>query len=308
MRSEKSPCCNPSRDQAAVEPSQVTKRSTRNYQSVEIEGGVALLGTDRPFIKDDGEAPLRRKKISPYKISPTAVTNEEFSEFIDDTGYKTDAEKYGWSFVFFSDVKNEIQEFASGAEWWRSVKGADWKNIHGPNTDRATWQPDHPVVHVSWNDATAYAKWVGGRLPTELEWEHAARGGLKDAKFPWGDVEPNDADQFLCNIWQGNFPNENTGIDGWLSTAPVKSFEPNRFGLYNLVGNVWEWTSENYRIKSLKKSVQERMKIMKGFKTLKGGSYLCHKSYCFRYRIAARTGNSPESTTSHQGFRVVWDC
>ena len=168
-------------------------------------------------------------------------------------------------------------------------------------------RPDHPVVHVSWRDATAYARWIGGRLPSETEWEHAARGGLGDVPFPWGEAEPNDTDHFPCNIWQGQFPKTNTGADGHLDTAPAQSFAPNGYGLFNMVGNVWEWTAEPFRIRSQKKAARQRQAQMKGYKLTKGGSFLCHQSYCYRYRIAARTGNSPDSTTTHTGFRVVWD-
>lgn len=161
-------------------------------------------------------------------------------------------------------------------------------------------------MQVSWNDAKAYAAWTGGRLPSEAEWEHAARGGQGDVPFPWGSTQPNDTDSFPCNIWQGTFPHSNTAADGYEATAPARSFEPNAYGLYNLVGNVWEWTQDTYRIKSLKASVKERLKEMPGFKVSKGGSFLCHRSYCYRYRIAARSGTSPDTGTPHQGFRVVW--
>jgi len=172
--------------------------------------------------------------------------------------------------------------------------------------EKGSWKEDHPAVHISWNDAKVYAEWAGGRLPTEAEWEHAARGGLGDVKFPWGDLEPDDHENFPCNIWQGRFPDENSGKDGYLTTAPARSFAPNGYGLYNLAGNVWEWTSDTYKVKSLKKQVKERLKHMKNYKLSKGGSFLCHKSYCFRYRIAARSGTSPDSATTHHGFRVVW--
>ncbi len=191
-------------------------------------------------------------------------------------------------------------------DWWRRVDGANWRDINGPGTMDAAWDPDHPVVHVSWNDAQTYASWVGGRLPSEAEWEHAARGGLGDVRFPWGDQEPNDIDFQPCNIWQGSFPLENTAKDGFVTTAPAKYYEPNGYGLFNMVGNVWEWTSAAYRIKSLKKHVRQRLSGIKGYRLSKGGSFLCHASYCYRYRIAARSGTSPDSTTTHQGFRIVW--
>jgi formylglycine-generating enzyme required for sulfatase activity len=266
------------------------------------------MGTGSPLIKPDGEAPLRTKKLKPFRIGTTTVTNAEFAEFVTDTGYTTDAERFGWSFVFWSDVDPSIgtSQAVEGSEWWRRIDGANWRDINGPGSQEAAFKLDHPVVHVSWRDAQAFAEWAGGRLPTEAEWEHAARGGLGDVRFPWGNEEPNDTSHFPCNIWQGRFPQENSGADGWKTTAPAKSFEPNGFGLFNMAGNVWEWTADVYMVKSLKKNIRARLEAMRGFRVLKGGSFLCHKSYCYRYRIAARTGNSPESTTTHQGFRVVW--
>lgn len=284
-------------------------RSQRPFPSIAIPGGVALIGTNMPLIAPDGEGPLRRKKIKPFRISATAVTNAEFSEFVADTGYVTEAEQIGWSFVFWSDIDPSIKESRSvkGTEWWRRIDGANWRDINGPGSRETAWLADHPVVQVSWSDAQAYAQWAGGRLPTEAEWEHAARGGLGDTRFPWGNEEPDDTTHFPCNIWQGRFPEENTCVNGWRTTAPAKSFGSNGYGLFNMAGNVWEWTADIYKVKSLKKEIRARLESMRGFRVLKGGSFLCHKSYCYRYRIAARSGNSPDSTTTHQGFRVVWD-
>ncbi|NCX55468.1 MAG: formylglycine-generating enzyme family protein, partial [Rhodobacterales bacterium] len=190
--------------------------------------------------------------------------------------------------------------------WWRVVEGANWREPMGPGSS-ASCSDNHPVVHVSWNDAQTFAKWAGGRLPTEIEWEHAARGGLGDVTFPWGNQEPNDIDYFPCNIWQGEFPKSNLGKDGYLGTAPVDAFEPNGYGLYNMVGNTWEYTSQLFKVKSLKKSVKNLHADKVGFKLSKGGSFLCHSSYCYRYRIAARTGTSADSSTSHQSFRLVYN-
>jgi sulfatase modifying factor 1 len=174
------------------------------------------------------------------------------------------------------------------------VNGANWRDINGPGSQSHCWHKDHPVVQVSWNDAQAYAQWAGGRLPTEVEWEHAARGGLNDVMFPWGDDKPDDRGFHPCNIWQGKFPSHNTGSDGYLTTAPARSFPSNGYGLYNIVGNVWEWTQDPFRINSLKKSVKERLAGMKGYKLSKGGSFLCHRSYCYRYRIAVFRRNALE--------------
>ena len=305
-------CCTPSRERRAyvsTRTSSLTAPADTQFESVLISGDTAMLGTDTPQIKDDGEGPLRRKKIKPFRMAPTTVTNQAFAAFVDATGYVTETERYGWSFVFWSHVPARLgpTRALQGFEWWRAVDGANWRDINGPETAEEAWIEDHPVVHVSWNDAVAFANWAGGRLPTEVEWEHAARGGLGDVKYPWGDADPDDTAYWPCNIWQGEFPKENSAADGWASTAPVRSFDPNGYGLYNMVGNVWEWTADGFHIKSLKKNVKHRLQAMRGFKTLKGGSFLCHQSYCYRYRIAARMGNSPDSTTSHQGFRIVWD-
>jgi sulfatase modifying factor 1 len=276
--------------------------------AVRIPGGRAFVGTDRRELADDGEGPMRRVRVAPFLIGATSVTNAEFAAFVDATGHVSEAERWGWSFVFWSDVPASVgsTEGVVGSEWWRRVDGASWREIRGPGTADA-WHPDHPVVHMSWNDAAAYAAWVGGRLPGEVEWEHAARGGLGDVRFPWGDDEPDDERFFPCNIWQGRFPQHNSARDGHAGTAPAASFAPNGYGVYNMVGNVWEWTGEMFRIRSLKKQVKERLQAMQGFRLAKGGSFLCHRSYCYRYRIAARSGISPDSTASHQGFRVVWD-
>ncbi len=303
-------CCSPARDAAQrVVTEQIAPAATTRPNSIEIPGGRAHIGTATPILLPDGEGPLRTKRLSGFRIAETAITNAEFAEFIDQTGYVTEAEQFGWSFVFWAQVPDALgpTQAVPDIEWWRRVDGATWRDVHGPGSDIATALPDHPVVHVSWNDAKAYADWVGGRLPTEAEWEHAARGGQGDVRFPWGDEEPDDTGFFPCNIWQGDFPQNNTKADGYETTAPAKSFAPNPYGLYNLVGNVWEWTSEPFRTRSQRKDAKALQVRSRGYKLMKGGSFLCHRSYCYRYRIAARTGNSPDSTTTHTGFRVVWD-
>ncbi|MEP3295659.1 MAG: formylglycine-generating enzyme family protein [Pseudoruegeria sp.] len=305
-------CCTPPREAEPLAPVQIQKNpdaaTTLRAAAVPIPGGRGLQGTRQAIIPNDGESPLRTRKIAPFRIGLTTVTNAEFKAFVDDTGYITEAERIGWTFVFWAQVPDTVgpTQGVSNVEWWRRVDGANWRDINGPGTQADCWHPDHPVVQMSWNDAQAYCTWAGGRLPTEAEWEHAARGGQGEVKFPWGDREPNDFDFMPCNIWQGRFPDVNSGKDGYLTTAPAQSFAPNGFGLYNVVGNVWEWTSEPYGIKSLKKEVKTRLAGMKGYKLSKGGSFLCHASYCFRYRIAARSGTSPDSATTHHGFRVVW--
>lgn len=302
-------CCpDAKRDPVKTDQTEIIGDRRVAEHAVQIPGGKAMIGTKTGFIAQDVESPIRFQKVDAFWIGATTVTNAEFSEFIAATGYVTEAEKYGWSFVFHLQVPEAVgkTQGVAGVEWWRRVDGAIWSAPNGPGTEEDCL-PDHPVVHVSWNDAKAYADWVGGRLPTEAEWEHAARGGQGDVPFPWGDLEPDDANNQPCNIWQGRFPDLNLAKDGYAATAPARSFEQNAYGLYNMVGNVWEWSSEPFKLRSLKKPIKARQAEMKNYKLCKGGSYLCHKSYCYRYRIAARTGNTPDSTTTHQGFRVVWD-
>lgn len=277
-------------------------------QRAKIPGGRGLIGTNHPEMPMDGEAPLRDRRIEPFEMDTTVVTNARFRRFVDATGYVSDAERLGDSFVFVNLLPEDAppSQAVVAVPWWRVIKGASWHAPLGPGSE-ATCLPDHPVVHVSWNDAQAFALWANGRLPTEAEWEHAARGGQGDIRFPWGNTEPNDTDFFPCNIWQGTFPDVDLGRDGYIATAPSRSFEPNGYGLYNMVGNVWEYTAQPFKVKSLKKSVKQAHIGKAGYKLSKGGSFLCHTSYCYRYRIAARTGTSADSTTSHQGFRLVYD-
>ena len=277
-------------------------------QYVAIPGGKGLLGTDDPQIALDEEGPLRTSRINPFWIEASTVTNARFAAFVAATNYVTDAERLGDSFVFAGLLPADANEDKAvmAAQWWRMVSGACWHRPLGPY-QTGPIADDHPVTHVTWNDAQAFAGWVGGRLPTEAEWEHAARGGRGDVTFPWGDTAPNDHDFFPCNIWQGTFPSHNSLGDGFYGTAPVDAFPPNAYGLFNMVGNVWEWTAQNFKVRSLKRHIKQAHANKQGFKVIKGGSFLCHASYCYRYRIAARTANSPDSSTSHTGFRICYD-
>jgi len=302
-------CCTPRSTGAERKTPEINfgQSTDINLEVCNIPGGTAMAGTNHALIPIDEESPCRVQEIPPFKMMNTAVTNKLFKAFVEDTGYETEAERLGWSFVFYKQLPEKFKDTQASVrtQWWRKVDGACWNRLVGPDVPNDI-QPDHPVVHVSWNDAKAFAEWAGGRLPTELEWEHAARGGLGDVLFPWGNTEPDDFDYQPCNIWQGEFPIDNLVRDGYAATAPAKSFEPNGYGLYNLCGNVWEWTSGRLKINGRSKESKQHAKHYKGTKLLKGGSFLCHKSYCFRYRIAARTGTSPDTSTTHQGFRLVF--
>ena len=306
-------CCAPQRVRSAGRVDGCNDRASaevKRPKTVLVPGTRRpIVGTASPRIPNDGEELRTAGRINAFEITETVVTNQSFADFVKNTGFVTDAERFGWSFVFWSDVPKSIgtSQGVAGSEWWRRIDGANWQNINGPGSQETAWHADHPVTQVSWHDAKAYADWIGGRLPTEVEWEHAARGGLGDVPYPWGTREPDDKEFLPCNIWQGEFPYKNTCKDRYATTAPGQSFEPNGYGLYNVVGNVWEWTSDRYRIQSLKKAAKEREKSMKGYRVAKGGSFLCHRSYCWRYRIPARSGNSPDSSTTHMGFRVVFD-
>ncbi len=273
-----------------------------------FRGRTSFIGTDRPALKPDGEAPRRPFRLKPFGIERHAVTAERFAVFVEDTGYVTEAEVFGWSFVFQAFLPAGLEAQApAGTPWWRKVDGACWSRPEGPGSDLAG-RERHPVTHVSWNDAQAFAAWSGGRLPTEAEWEHAARGGAADRRFPWGDEEPTD-ERIFCNIWQGRFPDLNTAADGFHGTAPVDAFDPNPAGLHNMCGNVWEWCQDAFRTRSLSRTgrARDREAAAEAERTMKGGSYLCHASYCYRYRIAARLGRNPDTSTGHIGFRLAYD-
>lgn len=238
-----------------------------------------------------------------------AVTNAQFQAFVAATGYRSDAEHFGWSYVFGQLVPEGAAAHRSpvGTSWWRVVDGASWQAPEGPGSGIGG-RLDHPVVHISWNDAAAYAGWAGGRLPSEAEWEHAAKGEVPDLRFPWGDEEPDEA-VIRCNIWQGTFPDHNTLRDGYLGTAPAASFQPNAIGLYNMAGNVWEWCQDAFTVRSLARAARDRnaQARREDERLLKGGSYLCHRSYCYRYRVAARSGRSRDTSAGNTGFRLAYD-
>ena len=276
---------------------------------VSLEGGPFLMGTEEVWFEGDGEGPVREVVLSPYQIAATAVTNDEFAAFVSATGYETVAEREGWSFVFAGLLADDFPPTRGvvGAEWWRQVEGACWSRPEGPQSS-VRGRGDHPVVHVSWFDAAACAAWYGARLPTEAEWEYGARGGLVQARLPWGDDMCPDGEPRL-NIWEGEFPSHNTAEDGFVGTAPVDQYEPNGFGLYNCSGNVWEWCADWFdnRFPSDRPLVDPLGPPQGRARAIRGGSYLCHDSYCNRYRVAARHANEPSSTTGHMGFRMAAD-
>jgi formylglycine-generating enzyme required for sulfatase activity len=233
--------------------------------------------------------------VTEFDVSPTTVTNAEFARFVAATGHGTIAEQQGWSFVFAGLLPDGAPPTRGVVEapWWRQVHGARWDRPEGPGSDIGH-RGDHPVVHVSWVDARAYCAWAGGRLPTEPEWEYAARGGLEQRRFPWGD-ELTPGGQHRMNVFQGQFPTENTAADGYAGTAPANAFAANGYGLHNMTGNVWEWTADRFG------------RTRPGQRAMRGGSYLCHASYCRRYRCAARSSNTPDSFAANIGFRMVRD-
>jgi formylglycine-generating enzyme required for sulfatase activity len=274
-----------------------------------VRGGPTFVGTAEPQIAGDGEGPERKVDVGDFLLEAETVSVERFAAFVSSTGYVTEAETFGCSAVFTGLFKQTSHAAAMVAEtpWWARIDHAIWNMPEGQGSS-AEDRMDHPVTQVSWNDAMAFAAWVGGRLPTEAEWEHAARGGNRRRRYPWGDAEPAD-DKVYCNIWQGHFPHENTLADGFFGTAPVRSFVPTEDGFYNLAGNVWEWTSDSFRVRSLSRLAKARNEQAKVYaeKVLKGGSFLCHKSYCYRYRVAARMGLSPDSASSNTGFRIAYN-
>lgn len=288
--------------------------TTARQGMVDIVGGGFRMGNaDRYARPDDGEGPVRTVSVSPYAIDTLTVTNAEFESFVAATGYRTEAEQIGWSFVFDGHLaetarRHVLPAAVADTPWWVAVEGASWAAPSGPGST-IEQRRNHPVVHASWADANAYAAWAGKRLPTEAEWEHAARGGIEQTRYPWGD-ELTPGGEHRCNIWQGLFPVRNRGEDGYQATAPVRSFTPNGYGLYNTVGNVWEWCADwfstTWHVPDNSETRVDPTGPPHGTeRVIRGGSHLCHSSYCDRYRVAARTGNTPDSATSHTGFRCA---
>jgi formylglycine-generating enzyme len=325
----------PSRNSTAPSPTQVRPPGPAPQRMVWIPGGTFVMGDD------DGppdESPAHSVTLDGYWMDRTDVTNQQFKAFVDATHYVTVAERTPKREDFRGLVPNlqdiPAENLVPGSicfnenfdrrsltkddplwpyQVWKYVKGANWRHPEGPQTnidDRI----QHPVVHVSWDDAVAYGKWAGKRLPTEAEWEHAARGGLKGAAYPWGDQLVQNG-KWMLNIWQGEFPGTNEVKDGFRTTAPVASFPPNGYGLYDMAGNVWEWCSDFYRPDYYRYSPMRNPpgpsdsfdpnepNYVK--RVQRGGSFMCSDNYCRGYRVAARMKGTPDSGTYHTGFRCV---
>ena len=313
-----------------------TPAITTPADMVWIPGGEFLMGTDDANAWPD-EKPAHGVSVRGFWIDKTEVTNADFRRFVEATGYITTAERTpNWdelkeqlppgtpkpapeklvpASLVFQPTSSPVR-LDDIAQWWVWTPGADWKHPEGPDSD-LSGRENHPVVHVSWDDAVAYAAWAGKRLPTEAEWEFAARGGLSGKPYVWGDEAPSDT-VIHANLWQGTFPFRNTQQDGYVRTAPVGSFESNGFGVYDMAGNVWEWCSDWYDRELYPQRAGPLVENPTGpsqsvdperpyspQRSQRGGSFLCNDAYCSRYRPSARHGSTPDTGMSHVGFRCV---
>lgn len=275
-----------------------------------IPSGNFIMGntSDENGFFEDLEKPTSQVEVASFYIDKTSVTNQMFEKFINETNYVTDAEKFGDSSVFHLLVPKEKRQnypSANGMFWWLIVPEASWRHPEGIESSLKD-RMNHPVVHVSYDDAQAYCKWANKRLPSEIEWEYVARN-RQDALFPWGNELLKD-NRHHCNIWQGDFPNVNTEEDGFLGTAPAQYFEANDYGVYQMIGNVWEWCQNPSKIPlpELVAGNDQNGLVADEF-AIRGGSFLCHQSYCKRYRVFSRNGSYRDNTTSNMGFRCVKD-
>jgi formylglycine-generating enzyme required for sulfatase activity len=304
-----------------------------------IPAGNFMMGGDNEQARKD-EYPKHGVKVNGFYMDATEVTNAQFSEFVKATGYITTAEKdINWDEIksqvppntpkppdsvlkaaslIFVPTKSEVN-LNDYSQWWAWTRGANWRHPNGPNSD-IIGKDNFPVTHVSWDDAVAYSKWAGKRLPTEAEWEYAARGGLINNSYSWGKTF-DEMGASKCNFWQGNFPYLNLNKDGFMGAAPVKSFAPNGYGLYDVAGNVWEWCADLYNNDYYTQLSKTKLAInpkgpTKSYdpdeplitkRVMRGGSFLCNDSYCSGYRVSARMKSSPDSGMEHLGFRCVMD-
>jgi len=281
---------------------------------IRVAGGRFVMGADRFYPE---ERPARPAAVDGFWIDRFPVTNADFARFVGETGYITFAERPPDP-AAYPDADPELLVPGSSVftkppgpvslrdmrAWWAYVPGADWRHPEGPDS-ALTGRQDHPVVHVAYEDALAYAAWAGKELPSEAEWEFAARGGLDAAPYAWGHEFMPDGRQ-MANTWQGRFPWENLNQDGYEGTSPVDAFPPNGYGLYDMIGNVWEWTASPFdrpRVASCCAPAAETDATTR--RVVKGGSHLCAPNYCLRYRPAARQGQTPDTSTSHIGFRCI---
>ncbi|WP_433223451.1 formylglycine-generating enzyme family protein [Dactylosporangium sp. CS-047395] len=299
-------CCQPGEPARETTPSIVDPGGVHLVEQVAVPAQTFAMGDAHgDGARPDGETPVHAVRLDAFSIDATAVTVADFARFVAATGYRTEAETFGYSAVFHLFLAADDADVLGRppqTPWWLGVRGADWAHPFGPGST-VDGAEDHPVVHVSWNDARAYCAWTGRRLPTEAEWECAARGGLPGRRYPWGD----ELDAGRCNIWQGTFPTENTGDDGYAATAPVRTYAPNGYGLWQPVGNVWEWCADWFDPGWYARSPVDNPTGPAGGpgRVLRGGSYLCHDSYCNRYRNSARSSNTPDSSMGNAGFRTV---
>lgn len=311
-------------------------RTSDRKDMVWIEGGTFAMGATDNGGRGD-EYPVHSVRVNGFWMDATEVTNAQFKQFIDATGYLTTAERVpDWEEIrkqlpagtpkpadsllkpaslVFSPPSSKVP-LEGVASWWRWQKGADWRHPEGPQST-IDGRENYPVVHVSWYDAQAYANWAGKRLPTEAEWEYAARGGLKGQAFSWGAMAIEQG-EIKANTWQGDFPDNNTGTDGFKGLAPVKQFAANGYGLFDMAGNVWEWCADWYRSDYYHEvSVAEQQNPtgpLSGYdpdepaapkRVVRGGSFLCHSSYCSGYRVSSRMKSAPDTGLQHTGFRCV---
>lgn len=346
-------CCIPTQSRWTTATGDASLRPIENEGAAEtsdprmqgmiwIPSGEFAMGSTDPLARED-ESPVHRVWVDGFWMDATEVTNAQFRAFVEATGYKTVAERS----IDWEEMKKQAppgtpkpsdEELVPGSlvftppdqpvdlrdwsQWWRWVDGACWKHPEGPGST-IEGRENHPVVHIAYEDAQAYCRWAGKRLPTETEWEFAARGGLDGKVNTWGDAP---IDSTRANTWQGQFPHNNTLQDGYAAAAPAKSFPANGYGLYDMAGNVWEWCSDLYRRDTYALRAREigpadvavnptgpadsfdsRNPYEPEVRVMRGGSFLCHDSYCASYRPSARMASSPDTGLSHTGFRCVAD-